>query len=32
MLLVLNHDAMKMYGGVEVQLHPFLASALDGEE
>jgi hypothetical protein len=32
-VLLTEHHAMKVYWGVEVQLHEFLASALvDGEE
>jgi hypothetical protein len=31
-LCLTKHHAMKMYWGVEVQLHPFLTSALAGDE
>jgi len=29
---ITNHHAMKTYGGVEVQLHAFVTSELDGGE
>jgi hypothetical protein len=31
-LHVTKHHAIKTYGGVEVQLHAFLISALDGDD
>jgi len=31
-MCLIKHHSMKAYGGVEVQLHPSFASALDGGE